>query len=95
MNDDPAPSSVARESQRVTDENAQELSRTDHDTEDVSPAIPQSESSPPAAASSTTEVNRRQRRRAGLAKKLQFLIHLLKNLDMLFFAEICVLYYME
>ena len=44
---------------------------------------------------SVPDATRRQRRKSGLSKKLQFMIHLLKSLDMLFFAEICVLYYME
>lgn len=35
------------------------------------------------------------KRKAGLAKKLQFMTHLMRNLDMLVFAEICTLYYME
>ncbi|KAB5563569.1 hypothetical protein GE09DRAFT_787328 [Coniochaeta sp. 2T2.1] len=34
-------------------------------------------------------------RKAGLAKKLQFMTHLMKSLDMVVFAEICTLYYME
>jgi hypothetical protein len=31
----------------------------------------------------------------GLAKKLQFLIHLSLNMDTLVYAELCVLYYLE
>ncbi len=96
MNDDLSPSVVAREPQPAPDnENAHEQNRTDHDTEERPASGSPTLSQPAPAASSTTEVTRRQRRRAGLAKKLQFLIHLLKNLDMLFFAELCVLYYME
>jgi hypothetical protein len=34
-------------------------------------------------------------RKAGLAKKLQFMTHLMKSLDMVVFAEMCTLYYME
>ncbi|OIW35358.1 DUF1746-domain-containing protein, partial [Coniochaeta ligniaria NRRL 30616] len=34
-------------------------------------------------------------RKAGLVKKLQFMSHLMKSLDMVVFAEICTLYYME
>ena len=34
-------------------------------------------------------------RKAGQVKKLQFTTHLMKSLDMVVFAEICALYYME
>jgi hypothetical protein len=34
-------------------------------------------------------------RKTGLVKKLQFVTHLMKSLDMVVFAEICTLYYME
>lgn len=34
-------------------------------------------------------------RKAGLGKKLQFMTHLMKSLDMVVFAEMCTLYYME
>jgi hypothetical protein len=37
----------------------------------------------------------RKARRAGLTKKLQFMTHLLRNLDSLVFAELGALYYME
>ncbi|KAH8885167.1 DUF1746-domain-containing protein [Thozetella sp. PMI_491] len=56
-------------------------------------AARQPQGQPPSTT--TAEATRKQRRKSGQAKKLQFMIHLLKNLDMLFFAEICVLYYME
>lgn len=34
-------------------------------------------------------------RKAGLARKLKFLSHLMKSLDNIFMAEVCALYYME
>jgi hypothetical protein len=34
-------------------------------------------------------------RKAGLNKKLQFMTHLMRSLDMVVFAEICAMYYME
>ncbi|KAL1882709.1 hypothetical protein VTK73DRAFT_1229 [Phialemonium thermophilum] len=34
-------------------------------------------------------------RKTGMVKKLQFMTHLMRNLDMVVFAEICSLYYME
>jgi hypothetical protein len=33
--------------------------------------------------------------KAGMAKKLVFLLHLLMSLDAVIYAELCVLYYME
>ncbi|KAB5580447.1 hypothetical protein GE09DRAFT_1212900 [Coniochaeta sp. 2T2.1] len=60
----------------------------------------------PSTASTTNESNATEPeavsaaeserlRKAGLAKKLQFMTHLMKSLDMVVFAEICTLYYME
>jgi hypothetical protein len=37
----------------------------------------------------------RKRRNPGLSKKLDFLTHLLKSLDLIVFAELSALYYME
>jgi hypothetical protein len=37
----------------------------------------------------------KKRHKAGLAKKLQFMTHLMKSFDMMVYAELCVLYYME
>lgn len=48
------------------------------------------DNSPRASAADSERV-----RKAGLAKKLQFMTHLMKSLDMVVFAEICALYYME
>ena len=37
----------------------------------------------------------KKKHKAGLAKKLQFMTHLMKSFDMLVYAELCALYYME
>ncbi|KAK3936061.1 DSC E3 ubiquitin ligase complex subunit 4 [Diplogelasinospora grovesii] len=38
---------------------------------------------------------REERRKAGMAQKLQFMSHLQKSLDMIVYAYLCTLYYME
>lgn len=39
--------------------------------------------------------SRVRRAKAGIAKKLEFFTHLMSSLDVVVFAELCVLYYME
>lgn len=39
--------------------------------------------------------SRVRRAKAGIAKKLEFMAHLMSSLDVVVFAELCVLYYME
>ncbi|CAI4216497.1 unnamed protein product [Parascedosporium putredinis] len=65
---------------------------------------PGNESDPPSEDTrSHAESSRRQRRRrrankrhnSALSKKLEFMTHLLTNLDQLFFAEVAALYYLE
>lgn len=41
------------------------------------------------------QTSRQEKRKAGLKKKLQFMSHLQRNLDLIFFAYLCTLYYME
>lgn len=36
-----------------------------------------------------------RRAKAGIAKKLNFMTHLMSSLDVVIFAELCILYYME
>jgi hypothetical protein len=47
------------------------------------------------AAARSRSHSRTRKTKAGLAKKLLFMTDLMTNLDMLVFAELCVLYYME
>lgn len=42
-----------------------------------------------------TQAERNKLRKAGLTKKLQFMTHLMRSLDMVVFAEISAMYYME
>ncbi|EAA36213.2 hypothetical protein GE21DRAFT_868 [Neurospora crassa] len=41
------------------------------------------------------QTSREEKRKLGLKKKLQFMSHLQRNLDMIYFAYLCTLYYME
>ncbi|OAA63675.1 DUF1746 domain containing protein [Niveomyces insectorum RCEF 264] len=50
-------------------------------------------SAPPISGDGSGAVTRKVR--AGLTKKLQFLTELMKHLDMLVYAELCALYYMD
>ncbi|ATY58835.1 hypothetical protein CCM_06196 [Cordyceps militaris CM01] len=93
MNDDASPSSSARD----------EL--WDDDDGVAGPAQPQHAASPARQAEPRAQPTPQQRQRRlkkdvkkncpGLKKKLVFLTHLLKSLDLLVFAELSALYYME
>jgi hypothetical protein len=48
-----------------------------------------------ALAARAAETERIATRQAAMAKKLQFVNHQQKSLDMIFFAYVCALYYME
>ena len=81
MNNDPTASSAAHEP--TNDSDAQDA--VDETTQDTN-----RRRSRGTRSSSIT-----RRAKAGFAKKLQFMTHLMISLDMLVFAELCVLYYME
>lgn len=79
MNDDPGPSSAARQ--------LPSRSEGEYDAaEDTGRA---------EESSSTRPVVDDDRRRQGLAKKLELVSHLQKSLDMMVVVYICTLYYME
>ena len=94
MNDDSEPSFAARQQeqqqQRIPPHNSEgESSRRD-------PINAQSaELNNSAQDAHDDQASRQERRKAGLKKKLQFMSHLQRNLDMTFFAYLCTLYYME
>ncbi|KAK4201303.1 hypothetical protein QBC40DRAFT_278566 [Triangularia verruculosa] len=80
MNDDPGSSSTARPSNNTTDpEHSEESPAGANDRND--------------GQSSESEVKNKQR--VGLAKKLEFMTHLQRSLDMLVWSYMCTLYYME
>ncbi|TQV97246.1 hypothetical protein V2A60_000132 [Cordyceps javanica] len=93
MNDDASPSSSARDELWDDDDGAE------------TPAQPQTSTSPARQTESRAHPVPQQRQRPskkdikkhcpGLKKKLVFLTHLLKSLDLVVFAELSALYYME
>lgn len=80
MSHDPSPSSAARPLDAPDAPDAQD---------------PTDEAGEPSSAAAAQEDERNQKRRAGRAKKLQAVTHLQKSLDMIVFAYISALYYME
>ena len=92
MSDDPSPSSAAPVEDPVP-HHGDEASRAS-----AAEQLPESQQGRPRS-----NTNRRRRRKKksskkrnpGLVKKLQFLTHLLKTLDLVVFAELSSLYYME
>jgi hypothetical protein len=83
MNNDATSSIPARQPLDDRDRDAPNHDRDENDHEGTD------ETSSDAASQS------QQRRKAGLVKKLQYMTHLMKSLDMVVFAELCTLYYME
>lgn len=84
MNDDPGPSSPARQPPPLPGADI-DTGEYDGRTDEGGDGQPRDGSSP----------RRQDRRRAGLAKKLELISHLQKSLDMMVFVYICTLYYME
>ncbi|KAM7185451.1 Fungal domain of unknown function (DUF1746) domain containing protein [Rhypophila sp. PSN 637] len=103
MNDDPAPSSAPRQPQHpdhVVDESLSDNNRSAPSHGDAEAGFSTAAEVASEETSSQTRRSRRARRRRkkhkeGLAKKLEFLMHLHKSLDMLVFAYLCTVYYME
>lgn len=87
---DPDPNPAGRQHRAEQDDSQQRSS--------ASPAAPASTQAPDDAAtgSATQQLPAlSQKAKAGLAKKLAFLMHLNMSLDTLIYAELCILYYME
>ncbi|KAK3996819.1 hypothetical protein QBC44DRAFT_316625 [Cladorrhinum sp. PSN332] len=82
MNDDPGPSSAARQQQLSTP--------TSPTTNTTRPPV-----SVPGQDRGDAAPNSQQKQRAGLAKKLEFMTHLQQSLDLLVYVYISTLYYME
>ncbi|KAK4240668.1 DSC E3 ubiquitin ligase complex subunit 4 [Achaetomium macrosporum] len=84
MNDDPGPSSAARHLPPRSD--------AEHSAGERG-MLPEGSSDSTTHNGSASQ--KQEKRRRGLAKKLEFISHLQKNLDMIVFVYICTLYYME
>ncbi|KAK3949752.1 hypothetical protein QBC32DRAFT_348310 [Pseudoneurospora amorphoporcata] len=89
MNDDSEPSFTARQQQRIPPHSSDGGSSRRNPVDEQSPELNSS------AQDDDDQMSRQERRKAGLKKKLQFMSHLQGNLDMIFFAYLCTLYYME
>ncbi|KAH6608752.1 hypothetical protein Trco_002098 [Trichoderma cornu-damae] len=101
MNNDAAPSSSARIPDRLSPPGVGASADAD-DAEAEADARGRPDESPHRSRSRNGRQRRRRRRRRskkkqnpGLAKKLAFITHLLKTLDLVIFAELSSLYYME
>lgn len=92
MNDDAPPSSSAREQRWDDDDAADPVSPNDSANVDQ-PAGPTSQESSQQQQPAAKKVKKSHC--PGLKKKLVFLTHLLKSLDLVVFAELSALYYME
>jgi hypothetical protein len=79
MNNDPTPSTAAGQPSAAARSGSNGAEDANHNEETTGVSAADSE----------------RLRKAGLAKKLQFMTHLMKSLDMVVFAELCTLYYME
>ncbi len=112
MNDDPGPTSAARQQllpRSESDESDGEYDAAEpRDRVPVLPVHAESASgddqptgsepsglSPAARSQSRSRPRQNEKRREGLVKKLELVSHLQKSLDMIVFAYICTLYYME
>ena len=90
MSDDASPSPVARRNASVPSNGNNRIERSLSGLNDSS----RRRSHSPTRRRKRKKSNRK-RRNPGLAKKLEFITHLLKSLDTLVFAELSALYYME
>lgn len=88
MNHDPGPSSAARLLPPRPDAH-------DDDLDSREPHGRAEESDNDSHSNDEFSSARQERRREGLAKKLELISQLQKNLDMTVFVYICTLYYME
>lgn len=92
MNDDPTSASSAARLP-INDDN--DDARSHDEGEAQGPSRQQSQRRLRSRNERRRSSSRVRRAKAGIAKKLEFMTHLMSSLDVLVFAELCVLYYME
>lgn len=100
MNDDPTAASSAARSPTHDDSDSDSDVDVQADVDTDAEAGEGSSQQPRTSRRSRNNGRRRsssrvRRAKAGIAKKLEFMGHLMSSLDVLVFAELCVLYYME
>jgi len=88
MSDDPGPSSAARQLPLRSDAEYDADEHAEH-------AVPTEDSRGDDRPNGDSPSQRQEKRKQGLIKKLEFVSHLQKSLDMVVFVYICTLYYME
>lgn len=93
MNDDPTPASSA--ARLPTHDDNDSDARSQDEGEAHGPSRQQSQRQRRSRHGRRRSSSRVRRAKAGIAKKLEFMTHLMSSLDVLVFAELCVLYYME
>lgn len=93
MNDDPTPASSA--ARLPTHDDNDSDARSHDEGEAQGPSRQQSQRQRRSRNGRRRSSSRVRRAKAGIAKKLEFMTHLMSSLDVLVFAELCVLYYME
>lgn len=93
MNDDPTPASSAARLPIHDDNDSDARSQDEGDAQ--GPSRQQSQRRRRSRHGRRRSSSRVRRAKAGIAKKLEFMTHLMSSLDVLVFAELCVLYYTE
>lgn len=95
MNNDAAPSSSARISDRLSPPGIGPNNDTTNDAEADVQDRPRSRQRSRSSNGRQHKRRSKKKQNPGLAKKLGFLTHLLKTLDLVIFAELSSMYYME
>jgi len=94
MNDDPGPSSAARQLPPRSD-GEYDAAERDVDVDADADVHAETSSASRSGDGSAARQKEKEKRREGLVKKLELVSHLQKTLDMIVFVYICTLYYME
>lgn len=95
MNDDPAAASDTARLPRHDDNDSDPASQDEADAGEGSSQQPSGQTPRRSRHGRRRSSSRVRRAKAGIAKKLEFFTHLMSSLDVVVFAELCVLYYME
>ncbi|KAG6363346.1 hypothetical protein INS49_008443 [Diaporthe citri] len=93
MNNDPTPASSAARLPTHDDNDSDARSQDEGDAQ--GPSRQQSQRRRRSRHGRRRSSSRVRRAKVGIAKKLEFMTHLMSSLDVLVFAELCVLYYMD
>lgn len=95
MNNDPTAASDTARLPTIDDNDSDAASQDDVDAGEGSSRQQAGRQSRRSRSARRRSSSRVRRAKAGIAKKLEFFTHLMSSLDVVVFAELCVLYYME